>query len=1019
MRIHKTIKTLLVAAILGGVAAAEARAEVLHRYSFNDTGTTVTDTGTSATKQNGILVNNTGNAMFTGGKLVLGNDGSQNSSGGTDRMGNLDFVDFDNRIFADVAAEKTVMALEIWFTTTDEQGTWQRIWSFGNSVAGEGRSQGSNDNNTFGRLNHVVRTNGAVPSAAWGTEAALSPGGTTIGAGVNGTEAITANVQHQSIVVYDEVKGLFSMYIDGRLVARGDIPEEVSFQTMTEPSIVNPWLARSQWDDEGFVGSFDEFRIWNEEIGVLDAAGLNLAGPNSTTPADLGALQAVTIDRTAIAKMQVGETYQIGSVTADYANFPGLDVATLASFSTANAAVADISSDGLITATGAGDTKITVSYESFSLEIDVNVVDGYLKTATLAHRYSFDSDATDSIGGANGTLMGATVTGGSAVFDGAMQQYIDLPNNMISTIGEDVTVEGWVTTAAANNWSRIFDFGTGTKGEDPTWLPVPEGGYTPEQDYAGTDFFMYAPNRGNGNNAGRITVNGPQGQFDLDTNGAVPPNDEEYHFAAVVNYGERSVEFWVDGVQLNSGTLDYDDDLSLVADVNNWLGRSQYIGDAWFTGEINELRIYEGVRSSLQIAIGAAAGNDTLVDDVGTVSNVQFAETSVTTDEYLGAAGFTLTGEFSSAPGVPVALNSQPETSFTIDDESVATLLTNPYRINPVSVGTTTLRGSYLGQEASVTVTVEEVPLVLDHRWTFDGNANDSGTATTKYNGTLVGGATIANGALNTGGVGYLNLPNFMYSDYYYDAFNGNGNGPILTIEGWVVWQGGDDNQSIWDFGSVNVDPNNAQAGEDPPYPVAEGDPAYADRFTRGVFIRNSANQLYADLNGDGQPNLTGAGLPVGELSHVMMRMNPQQGNFQLFRNGVQVGSANLGNGSVNFINDYNVWFGRSNDNRAPLWNGTIEEIRIWNGWMPASVAALHYACGPDVLTCDPPQDLEFTGVAYDGMGTMTISWVGDGELQYSPVLPATTWTPVTPSGDHEHDVDASTGSGYFRVVGN
>jgi hypothetical protein len=531
---------------------------------------------------------------------------------------------------------------------------------------------------------------------------------------------------------------------------------------------------------------------------------------------------------------------------------------------------------------------------------------------------------------------------------------------------------------------------------------------------------MFAPRRaaGTSNNSGRVTVNTPAAVLDLDENVAgFPPTSEEFHVAVVVNYGQRRLEYWVNGNLLGSRNMTLAHDIRTIPDVNNWFGRSQYSGDSFLNGSINEVRMYKGVRTPIQIALGAGAGPGSLVDDPGTLTGVGFAEASLSTDEFMGAVPFTFTGTFTAVPGVEVPLNSVEGVAFEIEDEGVATLLTNPYRISPVSIGTTMLTGTYEGQSASIQVTVGEVPLVLDHRWTFDGNANDTGTGSPKYNGTLVGGATIENGVLNTGGVGYLNLPNFMYSDYYFDAFSGNGDGPILTIEGWVTWQGGDDNQSIWDFGSVNVDSANAAAGEDP-VRFADGGPE-VDRFTRGVFIRNSANQLYADLNGDGQPNLTGPALPEGELSHVAMVMNPGGTNFRLYRNGVQVGSANLGNGAVNFINDYNVWFGRSNDNRAPLWNGTIHEVRIWNGWMTPSVAALHYACGPDVLTCDPPVDLEFTGVAYDGMGTMTITWVGDGELQYSPTLPATTWTPVTPSGDHEHDVDASTGAGYFRVVGN
>ena len=58
--------------------------------------------------------------------------------------------------------------------------------------------------------------------------------------------------------------------------------------------------------------------------------------------------------------------------------------------------------------------------------------------ADLTHRYSFTSDASDSVGTANGTLMGnTTVAGGVATFpatvaSGPGSDYIELPPGLIS-----------------------------------------------------------------------------------------------------------------------------------------------------------------------------------------------------------------------------------------------------------------------------------------------------------------------------------------------------------------------------------------------------------------------------------------------------------------------------------------------------------------------------------------------------------------------------------------------------------
>jgi hypothetical protein len=199
--------------------------------------------------------------------------------------------------------------------------------------------------------------------------------------------------------------------------------------------------------------------------------------------------------------------------------------------------------------------------------------------------------------------MGATVTGGSAVFDGTMQQYIDLPNGMLSEMGPNVTVEAWATyTPDVNNWSRIFDFGTTTLGEDPTI-----GG----DAYTGVDSFFFAPRRGAGtaNNSGRVTLNTANAVTDLDENVAgTPPANEEFHIAAVVNYDQRRLEYWINGVLLGARTITYNHDPGTIDDVNNWFGRSQYSGDSFLNGSINEVRMYKGVRTPIQIALGAGAG---------------------------------------------------------------------------------------------------------------------------------------------------------------------------------------------------------------------------------------------------------------------------------------------------------------------------------------------------------------------------------------------------------------------------
>ena len=90
--------------------------------------------------------------------------------------------------------------------------------------------------------------------------------------------------------------------------------------------------------------------------------------------------------------------------------------------------------------------------------------------ADLAHRWSFNGDLTDSVGGQdavivdqganNATLSDTAVTLAGGGKDGS--DYIDLADRILSSLGDSATIEIWATQVSVQNWSRIFDFGSST-----------------------------------------------------------------------------------------------------------------------------------------------------------------------------------------------------------------------------------------------------------------------------------------------------------------------------------------------------------------------------------------------------------------------------------------------------------------------------------------------------------------------------------------------------------------------------
>src|SRR5690606_36501201 len=79
--------------------------------------------------------------------------------------------------------------------------------------------------------------------------------------------------------------------------------------------------------------------------------------------------------------------------------------------------------------------------------------------AELIHRYTFDVDASDSVGNADGTLeSSAAISEGGVVLDAALGSYVNLPGGLIDG-ATAVTVESWASFGDNANWARLFDFG--------------------------------------------------------------------------------------------------------------------------------------------------------------------------------------------------------------------------------------------------------------------------------------------------------------------------------------------------------------------------------------------------------------------------------------------------------------------------------------------------------------------------------------------------------------------------------
>jgi hypothetical protein len=249
------------------------------------------------------------------------------------------------------------------------------------------------------------------------------------------------------------------------------------------------------------------------------------------------------------------------------------------------------------------------------------------------HRYSFDGDASDSVGGAHGNVVNPS--GNFASFTNVPGQldlrahngensnqavftngaYVDLPNGIISALGAggpaQATFEAWVTVETNRPWARVFDFGRSDGPEDTA-------GGAPNSNY----LFM-APQSGSGNARFAHRANPGAGFTEsLLDDGRAFTTGVEHHLAVVWDEVAHTQTFYVDGQRLfaydganptndlllaNSNAILNGISLGTLQDMNNWLGRAQW-GDPLFDGLFNEFRIYNSALTAGQVYGNYLAG---------------------------------------------------------------------------------------------------------------------------------------------------------------------------------------------------------------------------------------------------------------------------------------------------------------------------------------------------------------------------------------------------------------------------
>lgn len=212
---------------------AELDSALLHRYSFDDTGTIAADSRGAA---HGTVMGGT----QAGGVVTLA--GLQSEQ----------YVDLPN----DVLAGLVDASFEVW-TTWGGGEPWQKIFDFGASDLGED-VQGVASSDLFltprTQTDNVLRV-GFVPNGAGQMS-------------VSSTEILPTGIRTHIVVVFDDSNDFLYLYANGAFVQRGQLPG-----TLAQIDYHNNWLGRSQWSgNPEYTGSIDEFRIYGSALSAEQIA---------------------------------------------------------------------------------------------------------------------------------------------------------------------------------------------------------------------------------------------------------------------------------------------------------------------------------------------------------------------------------------------------------------------------------------------------------------------------------------------------------------------------------------------------------------------------------------------------------------------------------------------------------------------------------------------------------------------------------------------------------------------------
>jgi hypothetical protein len=388
---------------------------------------------------------------------------------------------------------------------------------------------------------------------------------------------------------------------------------------------------------QSFNGDLDGHATWTAGDGSNAAPGDSRGGPQSVTASE----PVRSTDPIVINEFRVGtagnatnsfiELYNSGGQTVDLSNWtltehaigrPVNSTITIPQGTSLGAGkfyLLGLSASGLAVPASAGDSTI-------SLRSSTGLTPGdqiQLGSGPTAETRTISAIAST---GPTGPRIPGEI--GNAVKLSGNGDYVQLPSGVSSALSglHDFTISAWVNPSVSTSWQRIFDFGTGT-----------------------TDYMFMTVNAGGAGLRYAITTNGNGAEQQLTGGGQLPLNT--WSHVAVTLSGTTGT-LYLDGNVVATNPNMTESPSSLPSTTQDWLGRSEFGGDPFLNGALDDVQIYSSALSAGEIAT-LASGQP----GAGDVADYKFDEASGPTALDSSANGYNATiisGTASANPSTPL-----------------------------------------------------------------------------------------------------------------------------------------------------------------------------------------------------------------------------------------------------------------------------------------------------------------------------------------------------------------------------